>query len=71
MFERLAARAKRAAEARAARRRAALAEELAGDLPAGVTVDLAGENVRLSGRGLGRRFALDAAWRRLIAKKVR
>jgi ABC-type protease/lipase transport system fused ATPase/permease subunit len=71
MFDRLAARARRLAEARAAARRAALAAELAAALPPGVKAETGEEGVTLSGRGLRRRFALDAALRWLIAEKTR
>lgn len=71
MFEGLAARMRRRAEARAAERGAALAAELAGALPAGIEAEAVEEGVRLSGRGLRRRFARDSALRWLIAEKTR
>ncbi|TMJ18690.1 MAG: hypothetical protein E6G92_02280 [Alphaproteobacteria bacterium] len=70
-FDRLAERARRRAEARAAARREALAADLAGALPPGVKAEADDDGVVISGRGLGRRFALDAALRRLIEEKTR
>jgi hypothetical protein len=69
IFEGLAARMRHRAQARAAARRAALAAELAA-LP-GVRAEAIEDGVRLTGRGLRRRFALDAALRWLIAEKTR
>jgi hypothetical protein len=70
MFERLEARAGRRALERAEERREALAAELGEALP-GVGAEAAEEGVRLSGRGLKRRFARDPALRWLIAEKSR
>ncbi|HYJ52657.1 MAG TPA: hypothetical protein VEW04_05750 [Allosphingosinicella sp.] len=71
MFERLAARLRCAAEAQAAARREALAAKLAAALPPGVYAEAARDGVRLSGKGLRRRFARDAMLRWLIAEKTR
>jgi hypothetical protein len=68
MFERLKARALLLAEARAERRRHALAARLADELPAGIAADRTGEGVELSGRGLKRRLALEPALRALIGR---
>ena len=67
MFERLEARAKRAAELRATDRKAALAEQLRAILPRDVSVEANGDGVVLSGPGLGRRAVLDASLRWTIA----
>jgi hypothetical protein len=67
MFERLEAHAARAAETRAAARRAALAAQLRAVLPDGVSVEADDEGVVLSGRGLKRRLVLDASLRWTIA----
>ncbi len=68
MFERLKQRAHRAAQARAEARRRGIAERLRQDLPAGIAVDIRGEGVALSGRGLRRRFILDPALRGLLGR---
>ncbi len=71
MFERLilhtAALARKAARAR----REALAAALRDEAPDGVSVSEAEESVALSGRGLQRRFALDAGLRWLVAGRRR
>jgi hypothetical protein len=66
MFERLQARARRSAEALAARRRTLIMERLAADLPQGIAVEQDSDGARLSGRGLRRRLALDPALRALL-----
>lgn len=71
MFERLTARAARIAEAGAARRREALAARLAAELPTGIAAEAAVHGVRLHGRGLIRRYALEADLRRLIREPAR
>jgi hypothetical protein len=71
MFAALAARAARRAEARVKARREALAETLADALPPGVSAQAAEDGVRLAGRGLRRRYALDAALRWMIAEAMR
>ena len=68
MFERLAERARRLAEARAAERRRALKQEMEAALPPGIRVEVSEEGVRLSGRGLVRRFVLDARLRGLATE---
>ena len=71
MFDKTMERAGRKAEARARARRDALVQRLADELPRGIRVERAGDAVRLSGRGLARRFALDARLRWLVAGLVR
>ena len=68
MFERILERVRRRAEARAARRRADIAERLARELPGGIVVEATDEGVRLSGPRLIRRSALDPALRRLLGR---
>ena len=68
LFERSLERAERIAERRARQRRAALAERLRAELPAGVRAEDAPEGALLSGRGLRRRFALDPALRWLAGR---
>lgn len=63
MFEPLTARAARAAERRARERAAALAEEIRAVLPGDIRVEAEAQGVRLSGRALRRRLALDSALR--------
>lgn len=67
MFERLEARASRAAEGRATQRKDALAEQLRAILPPEISVEANEDGVVLSGRGLGRRTVLDASLRWTIA----
>ena len=67
MFERLEARGERAAEARAAERKQALAEQLRALLPASVGVEAEEQGVVLSGPGFGRRLVLDSSLRWTIA----
>lgn len=71
MFERLTARGAALAQETARRRRGELAEALREDAPAGLRVDEEDEAVVLSGRGLGRRFALEPALRWLFAGRRR
>jgi hypothetical protein len=68
MSERLGERVRRAAERRAAERADGLARALAARLPAGVSSARTGAGVALSGRGLKRRFALDARLRAAIGR---
>jgi hypothetical protein len=70
MFETLEARAARAAARLARRRAAALAEEMRASLPGDIAVAVDRDGVRLSGRALRRRRALDAALRWTIAGAV-
>lgn len=67
MFERLEARAERAAEMRAGERKQALAAQLRAVLPLNVSVETDDEGVTISGPGLGRRMVLDASLRWTIA----
>jgi hypothetical protein len=67
MFAGLIARAERLARARARARGRALAERFAEALPKGVEAEAGEGGVRLSGKGLRRRFVLDPALGRLIA----
>lgn len=66
MFETLAARAERAARRRARALSTELAARIEGQRLRGLTVVVDEDGVRLSGRGLGRRFALEPALRWLI-----
>ena len=68
MFEMLIERARRAAERRARARADALASDLREKLPRGVSCVRSAEGVALLGRGLKRRFALDARLRGLIGR---
>ena len=63
MFEALAARAERAARRRAAALSAELADRIEAERLRGVTVAADEDGVRLAGRGLGRRVALEPALR--------
>lgn len=67
MFERLMERAARKAGQRTQARIVTLASRMEGALPSGIDCEAAREGVRLSGRGLRRRFALDPALRWLTA----
>lgn len=67
MFEGMIARAERLAQARTQARGRALAQRLADALPKGVQAAADEGGVRLSGKGLRRRLALDPALGRLIA----
>jgi hypothetical protein len=71
MFERLKARAQARAETVARRRRDELAEVLSEEAPAGVEVGVEDGAVVLSGRGLGRRFAVEPGLRWLVAGRRR
>jgi hypothetical protein len=67
MFERIMRRATALASGRAERRAAELAERLKGATGRGITVDAVQGGVRLSGRGLRQRLALEPALRWLTA----
>jgi len=67
MFEELEGRAGRAADARAAERKAALAAQLRDLLPGDVAVTESEDGILLSGGGLGRKLVLDASLRWTIA----
>jgi hypothetical protein len=71
MFEELIARVERLAEARAQMRSRALAEQLAITVPKGVQAEADAGGVRLSGKGLRRRAALDPALGQLIAELLK
>ena len=71
MFERLMRRGGELAERAARRRRSALAEALAADAPAGVEASESDGGVVLSGRGLGRRLALESGLRWLVSGRGR
>jgi len=68
MFERLRERGERQAGRRAAARREELAARLQAGAPRGVEIGVEGEDVVLSGRGLGRRLLIDPALRWLVAE---
>jgi hypothetical protein len=71
MFERLTARGAELAQRAARRRRSVLAEALREEAPAGVRIEEEAQGVALSGRGLGRRLALEPALRWLIPGQAR
>ncbi len=68
MFERLSERAEQLSTARAARRRALLAERIAAAGVRGVSVEIEGEAVVLSGRRLGRRAVAEPELRWIVAE---
>jgi hypothetical protein len=68
MFGRLEERAERAGSTRAAALSAELAERIASELPAGFQVEATTAGVRLSGRRIGARFALEPGLRWLLAR---
>jgi hypothetical protein len=68
MFERIMKRAMRVAEARARAKTAELAERMRKELPQGIDVTVEDRGIRLLGRHLARRFALDPALRWLTAR---
>ena len=70
MFETLTERARRSAERRAKARADALARGLEERLPPGVSCLRSAEGVALVGRGLKRRFALDARLRALFGRNA-
>jgi hypothetical protein len=67
MFEKLEARAARAAETHADARKSALAEQLRAILPPDIGIETSEAGVTLSGRGLDQRFVLDASLRWTVA----
>ena len=71
MFERLMLHGAALAARAARRRRDKLAAALGDEAPAGVEVSAEEEGVVLSGRGLGRRLALDPGLRWLWAGRRR
>ena len=68
MLEGLEVRVEALAAARVRARREATAERLAEDVPKGVRVEEVEEGVRLSGRGLLRRSALDPELRAVLGR---
>jgi hypothetical protein len=68
MFERLTERAISAARAHAEARADSLHERMRNELPAGIGAERVAEGVRVSGRGLQRRLALEPGLRRLIGR---
>lgn len=71
MLERLMLHGAALALRKAGERRSSLAAELGAEAPEGVRVSEEEQGVALSGRGLGRRFALDPELRWLIAGRRR
>ncbi|HEY0115704.1 MAG TPA: hypothetical protein VGB54_08285 [Allosphingosinicella sp.] len=69
-FERLAKRVDARGNARALKRRADLAARIEEAAPKGVAVAIEGEQVVLSGRGLGRRVQTEPELRWLVAENV-
>jgi hypothetical protein len=67
MFERLSERAARLGAARSRARTEEFARRLGEELPRGIDAASDEEGVRLSGRGMIRRLALDARLRWLLA----
>jgi len=70
-FEALMERAERLAEARARARRRGFADRLEDALPGGVRAKAEAAGVRLSGRNLRRRLALDNGLNWLIAGLIK
>ena len=67
MFQRIIERVGDGAARRAKARTSVLAEQIRANVPSDIEVSALDEGVRLSGRGLRRRFALDPALRWLMA----
>lgn len=70
MFEELTKRIEARARRRAKARSRELAERMRETAPAGVTVDAVDDAVRLSGRGLLRRYFIDPAVRWLALRSL-
>lgn len=70
MFERLAERVARMAARRAEERIADMAGRVAAELPPDIAAEAQAGGVRLSGRGLRRRFALEPALRWLALRQA-
>jgi hypothetical protein len=68
MLEQLMERGRAAAERNAERRRARLARDLRELMPEGVRAETIEQGVALCGRGLKRRFAVDAELRALAER---
>lgn len=66
MFERLVSKVEARAEQRAEVAALVLTDRMRAELPRDIQVEAVRGGVRLSGRGLMRRFALDAALRWLL-----
>ena len=71
MFEKLLVRAERMARRRASERAHELADRLAVELPRGIRAERDGDGVVIGGRGIARRFALDAKLRWMIMGLIR
>ena len=71
MFEALTARAARTAERRADAHKSRFTQRLEASLPGDMGVEAGAEGVRLSGRALKRRLALDPALRWIMAELIR
>lgn len=67
-MNRLMALGKKHAERRAREKAAELAAKMRAELPRGIAAEAVEEGVRLSGRGIARRFALDAGLRWLAGR---
>ena len=70
MFEKMMERARRIAQGRAQVRRRELGARLEASLPNGIEVEPTDEGLALRGRGLSRRFAVEARLRWLVAGLV-
>jgi hypothetical protein len=68
MFERLVERVGRAAERRASEKVREMDAELRDELPPGIGCEAGKQRVVISGRGLLRRYLLDAALRSTIGR---
>ena len=71
MFESLIQRAERLARRRAGERADALAQRLSAELPRGIAAERDPAGVRLSGRRIARRFALDPKLRWIFTELIR
>jgi hypothetical protein len=67
MFDRMIGRALQLAERRAMERTMELTERMRTEAPHGIAIEATSEGVRLSGRGLRIRIALEPALRWLLA----
>mgnify|MGYP003575212565 CR=1 FL=1 len=68
MLEKVEERGVRAAAQRAEARVREMEAELKAQLPAGIGCEAEGGTIRVSGRGLGRRYLTDAALRSALAR---
>lgn len=71
MLERMTARVERRARDKAAARAREIAARMAGEAPLGITAETGPDGIRLSGRGVARRFAVDPALRWLATEAQR